>query len=197
MRLGKNIIWTWGLMFLLFWSGGLSASAAQKTIYNSPYVTFSPDNRAWTTNAGDTDYSTYPYGMTVVTGIPSTLSGLETGQHYYRAARAGRVPVGKWIVIHQYAQCIHDSYKSYFHGIDYRMQICRDYYYSGWLPYCADCGEKLQYTYFYMSRDAADSIHYLDVGSGPDYYYLCPHCSNLEQGVPMSTHVCMEISWNQ
>ena len=31
----------------------LSVHAAEKTIYSSPYVTFAPDGRAWTTNAGD------------------------------------------------------------------------------------------------------------------------------------------------
>lgn len=197
MKIAKNLIWTCVIMVLLFWSGGLSAYAAQKTIYNSPYVTFSPDNKAWTTNAGDAKYSFYPYGMTRVTGIASSLSEPETGQHYYRAARVGSVSVGKWVVNHQYGNCIHDSYPSYYHGIVFGRQKCMDYYYSGWLPYCADCGELLQYTYFYMSAEAADSIHYLDVGSGLDYYYLCPHCRNLEQGMPMSIHMCKEISWNQ
>ena len=197
MKYVRNLIWTWGLMFLLLWSGSLSVSAAQKTIYNSPYVTFSSDNKAWTTNAGDTSYIFYPHGMTIVTGITSNLSGLETGQHYYRTARVGSVPVGKWVVNHQYGHCIHDVTASYYHGIDFGSQKCGDYYYSGWMPYCADCGEELQYTNFYMSREAADSIHYLDVGGNLDYYYLCPHCRNLEQGMPMNKHICKEISWNQ
>ena len=184
-------------MFVLFWSGSLSVSATQETIYNSPYVTFSSDNKAWTTNAGDKNYCFYPLGMTMSTGIASTLPVLETGQHYYRAARTGSVPVGKWVVSHQYGHCIHDVIESYYHGIKFGRHKCGDFYYSGWIPYCADCGEEIQYTYFYMSREAADSIHYLDVGAGLDYYYLCPHCSNLEQGVPISKHMCKEISWNQ
>ena len=197
MKPARKLIWTWCLMFLLFWSGSLSVSAAQKTIYNSPYVTFSPDNKAWTTNAGDKNYSFYPEGMTIVTGIDSTLSELENGQHYYKAARVGRVPVGKWYVIHPYGHCVHDRRESYYHGIDYGAQYCEDYYYSGWIPYCADCGEVLEYTLFYMSRDAADSIHYLDISGDLDYFYLCPHCNHLEQGTPMRTHMCNEISWNQ
>lgn len=35
---------------------------AKKTIYNSPYVTFSPDGKAWTTCAGDRDYTWYDAG---------------------------------------------------------------------------------------------------------------------------------------
>ena len=33
-----------------------SEAAAKKTIYNSPYVSFSPDGRAFTTCAGDRNY---------------------------------------------------------------------------------------------------------------------------------------------
>ena len=36
-----------------------SEAAAKKTIYNSPYVSFSPDGRAFTTCAGDRNYVWY------------------------------------------------------------------------------------------------------------------------------------------
>lgn len=34
-------------------------AADKKTIYNSPYVSFSPDGKAFTTCAGDRDYTWY------------------------------------------------------------------------------------------------------------------------------------------
>ena len=36
---------------------GAVKAAEPQTIYNSSYVTFSPDGQAWTTNAGDTRYT--------------------------------------------------------------------------------------------------------------------------------------------
>ena len=72
------------IFMVLFVSPGETVCAAEKqTIYNSPYVTFAPDGKAWTTHAGDTNIKTYPYGETVTTGIESTLRELETGEHYY------------------------------------------------------------------------------------------------------------------
>ena len=69
-------------------------AAAKKTIYNSPYVTFSPDGKAFTTCAGDQNYTWYDNGTTVNTGIKSSLRNLETGEHYYAIRRSGEVPVG-------------------------------------------------------------------------------------------------------
>ncbi|MBR4095420.1 MAG: InlB B-repeat-containing protein, partial [Bacteroidales bacterium] len=48
---------------------------------------------------------------------------------------------------------------------------------------------------FYMSKEAAATIKELDTKL--DYYYLCPFCTNLEQGASLSTHWCREISWNR
>ena len=51
-----------------------------------------------------------------------------------------------------------------------------------------------------MSREAAETIQYMDLGSEENpvtYYYLCPFCSNLEQGVTFSPHRCKTISNNQ
>ena len=57
----------------------LSVNAAgEQTIYNSPYVSFSPDGKAWTTNAGDKNYTWYQNKETVSTGISSTIRELET-----------------------------------------------------------------------------------------------------------------------
>lgn len=177
-------------------------AAAKKTIYNSPYVTFSPDGKAFTTCAGDQNYTWYDYGTTVNTGIKSSLQSLRTGEHYYKVARWGEVPVGSWKVVHRPGQCIHEGYTidENWHGIQFGTQKCMQYYYSGWEAFCADCGEPLEESYIYMSREAASSIQYLDLGSEKNpvfYYYLCPFCRNLEQGVRLSAHWCKKISWNQ
>lgn len=58
------------LAALLLLSGRTVEAKEPETIYNSPYVTFSPDGMAWTTNAGDTNYVWYDVGTAVYTGIP-------------------------------------------------------------------------------------------------------------------------------
>lgn len=190
-----------GLMLLF---PGQAEAADKKTIYNSPYVSFSPDGKAFTTCAGDQNYTWYAEddSTTVYTGIKSSLRSLRTGEHYYKVARWGEVPVGSWKVVHRPGQCIHDGYTSdeNWHGIQFGTQKCMQYYYSGWKAFCADCGEPLEDANIYMSREAASSIQYLDLGSEKNpvfYYYLCPFCRNLEQGVRLSAHWCKEISWNQ
>ena len=190
-----------GLMLLF---PGQAEAADKKTIYNSPYVSFSPDGKAFTTCAGDQNYTWYAEddSTTVYSGIKSSLRSLRTGEHYYKVARWGEVPVGSWKVVHRPGQCIHDGYTSdeNWHGIQFGTQKCMQYYYSGWKAFCADCGEPLEDSNIYMSREAASSIQYLDLGSEKNpvfYYYLCPFCRNLEQGVGLSAHWCKEISWNQ
>lgn len=178
-------------------------AAAKKTIYNSPYVTFSPDGKAWTTCAGDRDYTWYDADTRVSTGITSSLRALNTGEHYYKVSRYGEIPIGYWQVSHRPAQCIHNGYPEdnyLYHGIQYGRHKCLRNYNSGWMAYCADCGEVIAYALMYMSRDAAKSIQYMDLGSKQnpmEYYFLCPFCNNLEQGAPLGEHKCKEISWNQ
>lgn len=178
-------------------------AAAKKTIYNSPYVTFSPDGKAWTTCAGDRDYTWYDADTRVSTGITSSLRALNTGEHYYKVSRYGEIPIGYWQVSHRPAQCIHNGYPKdnhLYHGIQYGRHKCLRNYNSGWMAYCADCGEVIAYANMYMSRDAAKSIQYMDLGSKQnpmEYYFLCPFCNNLEQGAPLGEHKCKEISWNQ
>ena len=178
-------------------------AAAKKTIYNSPYVTFSPDGKAWTTCAGDRDYTWYDADTRVSTGITSSLRALNTGEHYYKVSRYGEIPIGYWQVSHRPAQCIHNGYPKdnhLYHGIQYGRHKCFRNYNSGWMAYCADCGEVIAYANMYMSRDAAKSIQYMDLGTKQnpmEYYFLCPFCNNLEQGAPLGEHKCKEISWNQ
>lgn len=189
-----------GLMLLF---PGQAEAADKKTIYNSPYVTFSPDGKAWTTCAGDRDYTWYDADTLVSTGITSSLRALNTGEHYYKVSRYGEIPIGYWQVSHRPAQCIHNGYPKdnhLYHGIQYGRHKCFRNYNSGWMAYCADCGEVIAYANMYMSRDAAKSIQYMDLGSKQnpmEYYFLCPFCNNLEQGAPLGEHKCKEISWNQ
>ncbi len=196
----KQWIYRVVIFFLVFLCLGISVKAAEKeTIYNSPYVTFSPDGMAWTTNAGDKVVEWYPKGTTVSTGIPSSLRTLEEGEHYYDSYRQGEVPVGRWEVIWQPGRCIHDGYplETDFHGVHFRRQSCLAKHYSGWKAYCADCGEEVTYMFLYMSKEAAASIDYLNLRDNLAYYYLCPFCSNLEQGAEMKSHTCKVISWNR
>lgn len=179
----------------------LCVEAAGKTIDNSPYVTFSPDGQAWTTNAGDKNVRWYEENeeSTVYTDISPRLSNLEEGQHYYKSKRIGEIPIGYWKVTWQGGQCIHDGYPpegQAYHGISYGRQSCLANHYSGWTAYCADCGEPVNSGLIYMSREAAKSIAYIRVEDDLDYYYLCPFCSNLEQGYTIQ-HYCKDISSNR
>ena len=198
MNIFRYLKWAALFCFLLL-AEPLSVSAEGKqTIYTSPYVSFSPDGKAWTTNAGDANFRWYDYGLTVETGIRSTLREPGTGEHFYTYARQGTVPVRKWVVMHRPASCIHDNHTGVnYHGLSYGMSKCLRPYYSGWLAYCADCGNLLTNMFVYMSKDAAESIDYLELQNDLDYFYLCPLCRNLEQGVAMGSHSCKTISWNR
>lgn len=199
MRKVGNLIRIAALSCMLLLAVPLNVTAAEhQTIYNSPYVTFSPDRKAWTTNARDTNYVWYSRGTTVNTGIPSSLRQLQAGEHYYVNKMERMVPVGKWEARHETGQCIHHIYPGdNYHGIDFISNPCGNNYYSGWVAYCADCGEKVNNMMIYMSREAAQTIGYLDMRNDLEYYYLCPHCRNLEMGAPMGIHECKGISWNQ
>lgn len=169
-----------------------------QSVYDSPFVTLSPDGQAFTTNAWDQNVQWYEYGTVVDTGVESSLRGLQNGEHYYRAARYGALPVGEWRVEYKNSTCCHNSYPPVgvpYHGIAFGRQVCNSAYYSGWVSYCADCGETLMPYYVYMSEEAAATIKELD--SALDYYYLCPFCTNLEQGVSLGIHWCKEVSWNR
>lgn len=185
------------ILFLMI-SLGVSA-AGKRTIYNNENVTFSPDGKAWTMEAGSTKYTWYPQGTTVSTGIASSLPQIKKGEHYYGWERTGSVPVGRWTVMHTTASCIHSIYphQDTYHGIPFGRKICGGAYNSGWFAYCADCGGLLVNMYFYMDRSMAESLHYLEMSDDISYYYLCPRCSNLEQGSIMGTHNCKKISANQ
>lgn len=179
--------------------GCLTAHAG--TIHDSPYVTFAPDGHAWTTNAGEVDMQWYTKGTTVYTGIPTKLSELNKGEHYYHYARKGRIPIGKWEVVDMGVNCCHNLYPSmsnpFYHGISYVRNNCLRRHYSGWNAYCADCGTAVETSNIYMSKQAAETLDYFEIYSWLDYYYLCPFCNNLEQGIGFEEHICKAISANQ
>ena len=180
-------------------------SVQAETIYDSPYVKFAPDGQAFTTNAGEKNYKWYDNGTTVNTGKTSSMRALEIGEHYYKASRSGSVPISKWEVSFRTGSCCHNGYPDEdvpYHGINYSRQSCAaagrtGYYYSGWGALCADCGDSLTHGLIYMSKEAAQSITELDMGNGLEYYYLCPHCNNLEQGYVLKEHICDKISYNR
>lgn len=181
------------MMSLLF-----SVSSQAGTVYESSYVTISPDGKAFTTNASDQNYQWYEEGTVVKTGIQSSIRGLKTGEHYYKNKRSGNVPVGSWKVVYKTGTCCHHSYPPVgvpYHDIVFGRRLCNAFYYSGWNAYCADCGEVLTPMLVYMSKEAAASITELDMEL--DYYYLCPFCTNLEQGCGFGDHYCKAISWNR
>lgn len=188
---GKAVILL-ALFVICLSAGAVSVSAAQ-TIESSPYVSFSPDRQAWTTNEGDRNIRWYRKGEAVETGIRSTLRKPEEGEHYYYRQAQGIAAVGRWVVEHGAGQCIHTEYQMDYHGISYAKSMCRARHYSGWIAYCADCGERISDLLVYMSREAAETIDYIPLGM--DYYYLCPFCRNLEQGRTFE-HMCKAVSAN-
>ncbi len=168
------------------------------TIYTSPYVSLSPDGKAFTTNGGDQNIQQYSYGTILSTGIQSVTKTLAAGQHYFMYARVKNVPIGYWKVEHSNGICCHSAYPkegASFHGVGFTRSACFQQYFSGWMAYCADCGERLTPMLIYMSARTAGTISSLDMDMA--YYYLCPFCRNLEQGRQLPAHYCKMISWNR
>ena len=166
------------------------------SLWENPYVTFSPDGLAFTTNAGDRNIEQYQNGYTVYTGMESTLQNPQKGEHLYSVIVTGNVRVGKWVVSYR-GRCIHNAGINItsYHGVEFEKSFCERYYYSGWLGYCADCNQQATPCYFYMSDEAAGTLNELNMSLA--YYYLCPWCTHLEQGVALTQHICKSISANQ
>lgn len=182
------------LSLLLMWNMEQNVEAA---LADNPYITWSPDGNAFTTNADETDTEWYEFGYTIHTGEVSSLRAPREGEHLYDVIRKERVCVGKWVVQHTQGCCIHGRYTedNYFYGVSFGKNKCFRDYYSGWMAYCADCGQSVVDNLFYMSDHAAASINELDMTLA--YYYRCPWCTNLEQGTELKQHICKEISYNQ
>lgn len=180
---------------LLFISVG-NQKAEASSLDNNPDITFSPDGEAFTTNSGRQDVEWYGPEDSFDTGILPVVRDLQTGEHEYSYSRKGIVPIGRWEVIHIYAQCIHNHYiSSNWHGLNFGANICGRNYFSGWFAYCADCGAQVTNMLIYASKATVHSL--TDLNTRLDYYYLCPFCSNLEQGAGFERHNCRGRSWNK
>lgn len=187
------------MIMIGFWLGGLSVQAG--TIYNSPYVTFSPDGQAWTTNAGDQNVKWYAADGSddvLVKGV-RTLREINAGEHYYTKARTGSIPVAKWYVALAQVRCCHNGYplENQYHGVPFVKDTCNQPHFSAWHPICADCGQPIVSFHIYMSKEAAQSLDYIELSDQLSYYYLCPFNRNLEQGTQKTWHNCYAISYNR
>ena len=164
----KRIRWLTAFTFFIFCYFFLFTIRSQAgSVYESEYVTLSPDGQAFTTNSGDKNCQWYHLGTSVETGIASTIRPLREGEHYYKSSRNGRIPIGKWEVLYRTGNCCHNSYPNDgdpYHGIEFGRQKCLSSYYSGWKAYCADCGEAITHSLIYMSIDAAKSVTQVEVG---------------------------------
>ncbi len=165
-------------------------------------------------NLGETDYICHTYeeyrqagtspsfwlpeGTMVETGIESALQAINVGEHYYGVPRTGEIPIGRWVVRHRPSSCVHTgNKKEEWMGLAVGNDICKGAYYSGWLSYCADCGEVIQNTYVYAAQDRIETIRYLNIDYG--YYYICqnPGCHHLENEGCEKKHICKQVSPNR
>ncbi len=102
---------------------GQGMTVCAETIYDSPYVTFSPNGRAWTANAGDRNVKSYRDNGSdnVVTGVAGSLTEIRTGEHYYTVKRTGSIPVAEWQVTLSSVNCCHNAYPpgEEYHGVKF------------------------------------------------------------------------------
>lgn len=144
-----------------------------------PGVQSAPDGDGWTVVDPlpvDTDPSldSASYWIdahtTINTGISRNLQQPGVGQHFYTYNREGVIPVYKWEVVQKEGHCIHqetgravDQYGvDGYHGIVRTDNICYGEYWSGWNPWCADCGSMFWIAH-YMSPETVAQIQYIDL----------------------------------
>ncbi len=179
---------------LIFWIACLITEAGNS---RGMPITLSPDGKAFTTSAGDKNTSWYENGYEVTTGVSTTLHKPREGEHEYQRERILDVPIKSWKVVWKKGQCVHllNIAGNQYHGVHFNKDICKKPYYSGWFGYCADCGEVVTNCYIYMSEAVARNLKSIDLDKS--YYYQCPHCEHLEQGVDLQTHYCKGVSANR
>lgn len=205
-------------------SGLPSPDAVLETYRQNPYIRFYEGTQgiAWTTIHPDgysvTASGAYIYGggVSIYRGnagdeiIPAgvvsrrELQGpLPAGHHYYSAMLNNTVvPVGKWVLSHVDARCIHGPFEAAgdyeYYGINGLPNIkCGGQYDSGWIAYCADCGTQLT-GLVYTNDDCVGRIGYIFAGDEDfrskypaEYMFICPlRGDNLENDLHMSSHVC-------
>lgn len=160
----------------------------------------------------------YDAGTEYLTGKASEIRETKPGEHYYQYNRTGVIPVGKWQVEHTCAYCVSGWTKTTDAGHDIILgnpYRCGLPYFSGWMAYCADCGEKLLQGNVHMSYEAVKSMDTIDTDKG--YYFLCPcmrrdnsreeipgsgesgytRCGHLEKYWEPAPHTCRGISYNR
>lgn len=192
-----------GAVMLGIVSALLGRTARAEGFYGNSFISFSPDHGAWTVKealpkAEDASNKVdptcwYPYGETIRTGMEGHLDEPGVGEHFYRYKRNGIIPIGKWMVAQHAGRCIHNDAIA-FHELSLVKSKCLSSYYSGWFGYCADCGERVNDFYVYMSREKLARITEIDADL--DYFYLCPTCGHLEQGKDVC-HMCKAVSANR
>ena len=208
-----------------------SPESVMNEYMENPYIRFYTGSQglAWTTvhPEGNTlsSYGTYistdgrvyraTEGTTVIPqGVVTrkeVWGELKPGQHYYaKAITNSVVPVGKWVLSHREARCIHGPFSACrdyeYYGINgIPNTICRAEYDSGWMAYCADCGQQLT-GYVYADDTCVANIGYLFSGSDDfakiyptRYLYFCPESGdNLENDRPINAHICKcFVSYNR
>lgn len=197
---------------VLLAAAGMGDVAYAYTNLDVPGVDFAPEGGAWTVidplptdNDPDPENASYwvTSGQEKTTGIALNILQPGVGQHAYHYERHKEntmTPIYKWVCSHKTAMCIHEEVYSGggddydYYGIPRTDNTCRKEYWSGWIPYCADCGQIAGYVFHYISPDKVSQIQYIDLAH--DYYYKCPHCNELEQA-NLYEHDCRAISYNQ
>jgi len=185
---------------------------SKQTLYNSPYITWSPDGSACTTNYLEYLTDWYEEDTTVYTGIPlkvdySTLTP-PVGMHIYQYNKEStELPLYKWHVDYGTHICIHSGSASttgycglsyvkngwnYDNKFTYTINCHANRLPSGWVATCADCGTEFR-LYVYATKEAIETIDYLDTTKG--YFYICPWDGALEQASGFN-HKCKELSYN-
>ncbi len=201
-----------------------SLSSVLESYKNNPYLKFYEGDRgiAWTTIHPD-GYSinangvyTYGGGISIYRSADGTevipdgvvsrreLAGpLPAGHHYYaKPLNDTIIPVGKWVVSQSEARCIHGPFEACrdfdYYGIGGLSNVkCHERYDSGWIAYCADCGEQIT-GLVYTNDDCVRRIGYVFAGDGEfmkkyptEYLFICPICGdNLENDLHMVSHDC-------
>ena len=200
-----------------------SPESVMSSYMENPYIRFYRGSRgiAWTTVHPEgnalSSYGTYVYtdgnkyraaeGTTVIPeGVVSrkeVQGGLKPGQHYYEDEITDSVvPVGKWVLSHREARCIHGPFSACrdyeYYGIDgLPNSKCESSYDSGWIAYCADCGKPLT-GFVYTNDTCVGKIGYLFAGTGEfaeefpvEYLFFCPvRGDNLENDRSLGSHMC-------
>ncbi len=143
-----------------------------------------------------TPYFWYETGTSVYNKTSANTLTPGRGEHLYTYERHGEVPVGKWVVMLKDGGCIHDYNASVnFHGMTVGISKCYRAYYSGWMAYCADCGELITPVLVYASKDAVSTVKSVNADYG--YFYICPSCNHLENETAPMAHICKAISYNK